>query len=245
VPKRRAGCLLLAAVLLLAAWFGWQEYRRLLREAPELFPWTPLDLADRIGPFTAAKLSAAGERPGQCTALLAAAGLRHRPVPPRRPAEAACGFDHAVELRPGAAAVAYAPRGLVTACPVAAALFLWERDVVQPAARRHLGDTIARIDHFGSVSCRRVNRRPDAAYSEHALANAVDIAGFRTASGRRVSVLADWRGSQREAAFLREVRDGACDVFATTLSPDYNAAHADHFHLDQARRGRSGRRACR
>ena len=44
---------------------------------------------------------------------------------------------------------------------------------------------------------------------------------------------------------LREVRDGACDLFATTLSPDYNAAHRDHLHLDQAARGARGWRACR
>jgi hypothetical protein len=41
------------------------------------------------------------------------------------------------------------------------------------------------------------------------------------------------------------VRDGACRLFATTLSPDYNAAHADHLHLDQANRGAGGWRACR
>jgi hypothetical protein len=29
-------------------------------------------------------------------------------------------------------------------------------------------------------------------------------------------------------------------VFATTLSPEYNAAHRDHLHLDQARRAGFG-----
>ncbi len=51
--------------------------------------------------------------------------------------------------------------------------------------------------------------------------------------GRRISVLKDWDGEGDKAAFLRAVRDGACSGFATVLSPDYNAAHADHFHLDQ------------
>jgi hypothetical protein len=58
-------------------------------------------------------------------------------------------------------------------------------------------------------------------------------------------VLRDWSGGGDKAAFLRNVRDGACDVFATTLSPDYNAAHRDHLHLDQALRGRTGGRLCR
>ncbi|WP_375292508.1 extensin family protein, partial [Sphingomonas melonis] len=82
-------------------------------------------------------------------------------------------------------------------------------------------------------------------WSEHATADAVDIAGFRLADGRRITVVGDWTGSGDKAAFLREVRDGACRLFATTLSPDYNAAHRDHLHLDQADRGAMGWRACR
>jgi hypothetical protein len=58
-------------------------------------------------------------------------------------------------------------------------------------------------------------------------------------------VLGDWPRSSREAAFLRDARDGACDLFSTVLSPDYNQAHADHFHLDQAARGATGWRLCR
>ena len=58
--------------------------------------------------------------------------------------------------------------------------------------------------------------------------------------GRRVSVLRDWKGDDEKAAFLRRARDEACSVFGTVLSPDYNAAHADHLHLDQAARGFGG-----
>ena len=42
-----------------------------------------------------------------------------------------------------------------------------------------------------------------------------------------------------------DVRDGACRLFSTVLSPGYNAAHADHLHLDQAERGKFGGRLCR
>ncbi|TMJ11586.1 MAG: extensin family protein [Alphaproteobacteria bacterium] len=44
---------------------------------------------------------------------------------------------------------------------------------------------------------------------------------------------------------LRGVRDDACKLFSTTLSPDYNAAHCDHLHLDEAPRGALGWRGCR
>ena len=81
-------------------------------------------------------------------------------------------------------------------------------------------------------------------WSEHATANAIDIAGFVIEDGTRISVLRDWDAGER-GRFLDDVRDGACDLFATVLSPDYNAAHRDHLHLDQASRGAFGWRACR
>jgi hypothetical protein len=128
---------------------------------------------------------------------------------------------------------------------VAAALALWEWHVVQPAARRHFGRAVTAIDHFGSYSCRRLYGRDAGAWSEHAHANALDIAGFTLAGGRRVSVLRGWRRGGAEGAFLHEVRDGACRLFSTVLSPDYNAAHYNHLHLDQAPRGAWGWRTCR
>ena len=39
-----------------------------------------------------------------------------------------------------------------------------------------------------------------------------------------------------DPAVLRRVRDGACRGFSTVLSPEYNAAHRDHFHFDMAGR---------
>ena len=82
-------------------------------------------------------------------------------------------------------------------------------------------------------------------FSEHATADAIDIAAFVMADGYSVSVLKDWTGEDKDSRFLRDVRDGACGLFSTVLSPDYNAAHRDHFHLDQAERGATGWRACR
>jgi hypothetical protein len=87
---------------------------------------------------------------------------------------------------------------------------------------------------MGTTNCRRI--AGGSRMSEHATGNAYDIAAFRLASGRRVSLIDGWAGKADEQAFLREVRNGACDIFATTLSPDFNTAHRDHFHLDMARR---------
>jgi len=215
------------------------------RRHPEDVPWTALDLSHPVGAFTGRKLAELADEGPRCRALLARAGVRHAPLPARRDG-AKCGYRDAVRFTPGGArSIAFAPGDLGTNCAVAAALTLWEWHVVQAAARRYLGRAVARIEHFGSYSCRRLYGRDEGAWSEHATANAVDIAAFTLDDGRRVSVVADWANPGPKGRFLREVRDGACDLFATVLSPDYNAAHRDHLHLDQAARGAWGWRACR
>ncbi len=166
-----------------------------------------------------------------CRAALAGAGFVTERV--ADVTEGRCGYRDAVELtqstHPYSAPVA-------TTCAVAAALALWERDVVAPAAARHLGQEVARIELAGaSYQCRPIAGRGDGRLSEHASANAVDIGGFTLADGSALRVEQGWRGTARERAFLRAIRNGACDHFTTVLSPDYNRAHRDHFHFDLGR----------
>ena len=216
------------------------------RNHPEDMPWTELDLGRPIGAFTGRKLADLADEGPLCRDLLQRAGIAFVSLPARSAADGQCGYGDAVRFgSDGAVAIDYRPSNLGTNCAVAAALALWEWHVVQPAALRHFGQQVEVIDHFGSYSCRRIYGRSEGAWSEHSTANAVDIAGFRLADGTRISVLRDWAGSDQEARFLRDVRDGACSLFSTVLSPDYNAAHRDHFHFDQAQRGSFGWRGCR
>jgi hypothetical protein len=220
--------LIIAVITALAlAYLVWTRAR------PQDSPFTPLDLTQPIGMFTGRKLASLADNTRECHTLLFRAGVRYQALP--HGGSGQCAYDNAVRL----------PRLPDVSCPVAAALIMWERQVVQPAAARHLSTRLTRIDHFGSYSCRRLYGRSTGEWSEHATANAIDIAGFRFADGRRITVIGDWNGPAEEQAFLREVRDGACRLFATVLSPDYNAAHRDHLHLDQAARGEMGWRACR
>lgn len=240
VLKILLGLVLLAALAL--------ALLTLARRRPQDVPWAPLDLGDPVGLFTGRKLTALGRDFAQCRALLDRAGIDYQALPARTDGPN-CGYDDGVRTSPrGPLAIRYAPPVGAT-CAVAAALAVWEWRVVQPAAERRFGARVAAIDNYGTYSCRRIGggRGAEAGgnWSEHAGANAVDVAGFRLADGRRVTVARDWNGSADEAAFLRDVRDGACDLFATVLSPDYNAAHRDHLHLDQADRGQAGWRACR
>lgn len=213
------------------------------KSRPQDLPWTPLDLAEKPGMFTAGKLADLGDDFPACRALLDKAGVAYQALEPVSAGQ--CGYDDAVRLPvEGARRIGFAPRGVGMACPVAAALAMWEWNVLQPAAERHFNSRVRTIEHFGSYSCRRMYGRSAVDWSEHARANALDLSGFVLADGTRVSVVRDWSGEGARPAFLREVRDGACDLFATVLSPDYNAAHRDHFHLDQANRA-AGWRACR
>jgi hypothetical protein len=216
--------------------------RDYVRRHPQDVPWTRLDLNDPVGAFTAPKLAALGDKPDQCRALLREAQVADVPAPPVS-SGTDCGYSDGMRLSPEP--IAFQPSGLVTACPVAAALHLLETRYIQPAAIRHFGSRVVAIEHFGSYSCRRLYGRSEGDFSEHATADAVDVAGFRLADGTRIRVVADWSGHGPKAAFLRDVRDGSCRLFSTVLSPDYNAAHADHLHLDQAERGSMGARLCR
>ena len=234
------------AAVALALLFGWRELQRMMREHPERFPWTELSLNDPVGPFTGLKIASLGDDPRRCLALLRDARLAETAYVQPAPDDRRCRFTDGVTLRPeGRGSVRFSPASLVTSCAIAAALSLWERDIVQPAAQARFGSRVVRIDHAGSYSCRRIYGQAEGRFSEHATADAIDILGFRFADGRHVSVLADWRGSSAKASFLHDVRDGACDLFSTVLSPDYNQAHADHFHLDQAARGAAGWHLCR
>jgi hypothetical protein len=217
----------------------------ILRGRPQDLPWTRLDLGEPIGMFTGRKLAGLTDDYAQCRALLRAAGVRYSMLPPVK-GEGQCGYADGLRLGEGGSrGIQFSPASLGISCPVAAALSVWEWNVVQPAAQRRFGARVTRIEHLGSYSCRRIYGRSSGDWSEHSTADAVDIAGFRLSDGRRISVLNDWTKGGEEAAFLREVRTGGCKTFSTVLSPDYNAAHRDHLHLDQAERGEMGWRACR
>lgn len=193
----------------------------------DLDRWWPLDLAAPPGPLTQWRIRLLAGNPQACAATLERAGVEASPVP-ARPASNGCGYDDAVALTGGALSKTPAMR-----CATAVAYATWMRHVVQPAAERRLGARVASVRTFGAYSCRDIAGRPGRR-SQHATANAIDVAGFDLADGRSVTLISHW-GRGEQGRFLREARDGACGLFAGVLSPDWNAAHADHFHLDLGR----------
>jgi hypothetical protein len=160
--------------------------------------------------------------------------------PPSAPAQSAVPLGRGaisafgpVEIKPAA----------TLACPMVSALDRWIIDSVQPAARRWFRQPVVEIRQISAYSCRGMNGQRGARISEHAFGNALDIASFTLADGRKITVKNGWRGSPEEQGFLRDVQGAACEQFNTVLAPGSNRFHYDHFHFDLMRR-RSANRIC-
>ena len=203
---------------------------------PQDLAWKPLSLDQPLGMATRMKISRIADDPAACRAILAEGGIRFDDVAPR--SEGFCSTLNAGRLEAGVTRLA--PAGPTMTCPEALAFALWDRQVLQPAARASLKSPVVAIDHYGTYACRRIYGRTTGRVSEHARANAFDFAGVRLADGRRVTVAGHFHAEDARGDFMRDIRDGACTVFHVTLSPDYNAAHRDHLHLDMG-----GFRLCR
>ncbi|MFU0735376.1 extensin family protein, partial [Klebsiella quasipneumoniae] len=91
-------------------------------------------------------------------------------------------------------------------------------------------------DHLGSFACRNIYHREQARRSEHATADALDVSGFRLTDGRRISILQGWR-SERSHPWLAALLSNSCPYFGNALGPEYNAAHANHFHFGMRGQG--------
>lgn len=220
-----------AGILLMGA-FGVGAVLQYIDAQPEgRKPWGQADLDEPgIHLFTSTHLRALRGNADACLAALDGSDMQFTRAAASTSTTEACHWQAGVRIEQSN--VGYAsPAPDVASCALAATLYVWEREILQPAAQDHLGSEVVEILHYGTFSCRRVNGAQSGNWSEHAGANAIDVSGFRLADGRVVHVT-DWDAGGEKAGFLREVRDGSCQLFTGVLGPDYNAAHHDHFHLD-------------
>jgi hypothetical protein len=217
--------LVLAGGLFVGVWRGWVPL------PDDWNPWAPLDVRASPNLLTRFKLGRLQDDPALCDQVLKTSGLRvtHQAD---SPADAACPLRNTLRVQGAEVGLS---SSFLASCPLAVAFALFERHSLQSAAQAVFGQAVTRVDHLGSFACRNIYNRADGRLSQHASANALDIAGFRLADGRTINVLKDWPGGGEGAKFLRQVRDGACKNFNVVLSPDYNAAHRNHFHLDMGR----------
>jgi hypothetical protein len=164
------------------------------------------------------------------------------PAQGREPAATAQDFSPLPRLGPSQGnpvnsfgAVAVTPTATL-ACPIVSALDRWLADSVQPSAMRWFGSRVVEIKQISAYSCRGMNGNSRAHISEHAFGNALDIAAFTLADGRRITVKDGWKGMPEEQGFLRDIQGAACQQFNTVLAPGSNVYHYDHIHVDLMRR---------
>jgi len=81
------------------------------------------------------------------------------------------------------------------------------------------------IKHLGTYNCR--DTRGSRVTSEHGYGTAIDISEIDSASVQK-----DWNKDTKKGGILQNAHKSACKKFSNVLTPDSNADHADHFHLD-------------
>jgi hypothetical protein len=172
-------------------------------------------------------------------------------ITPSRPIDGPgiCGLDHPFKVSAVANGAIAIDRPVTLDCSMIPALESWLAENVQPIAQARFGQPVVGLRVFGAYSCRSIDNIGGAQLSEHAFANAIDVAGFRLADGRIISVVADWKKTDsQESAFLHEAHAGACQHFTTVLGPGADVFHYNHFHLDLAMHGSTStgpRRYCK
>jgi hypothetical protein len=179
--------------------------------------------------------------PADCRQTLTARGARFRewPVRPEKLAgKPLCEVPVGVRVLRTPSRIRYQKPPRVN-CAFALRLLRFE-EVVQELARRLFAQPVARIEHLGTYSCRRMAAYPDLV-SEHSFANAIDVKTFVLRNGRRIDVEKDFapKGAPAEgkpAQFLRQLARRLYDdkVFTVVLTPNYDRHHRNHFHLDGA-----------
>jgi hypothetical protein len=150
-----------------------------------------------------------------------------------------CGAPQVVVYSRGPGNIAYDPPPLLT-CSMALALASFEK-ILQEEAARTFRSAVVRVEQLGTYSCRQIAAYPGWV-SEHSYANAIDLSRFVLKNGTTLDVqrdfdMGDTAPSRPGGAFLRAISQRAFDedVFSHVLTPFFNAAHRNHFHLDLAR----------
>jgi hypothetical protein len=228
VPRRRSGPSAFVAAVLALTFVALGVVRQSgIRLPPNSLPWEPVNLNEPPGWIAHWQLNRLAGKPVVCRAALTATPAAFELLKDRR-IDDACGFTNVLRVRAGT--VAFVPRVTAT-CGLISALFWYQRRL-DGIARAQLHTSLTRIDQLGTFACRNVNSEAVGSRSEHATANAIDVAGFHFADGSTITVARDYGKPTPNGHFLDAAHDEACGLFNAVLGPHYNRLHANHFHLD-------------
>lgn len=221
------GVIVLAAVILLIlAVIPWLEKNL----PPQWNPFTPLQVTDAPTLVTRYKLKKLDRDPAACLTVLKIAQqqgymrfTQPTPVSGTCPLPAPVRVENFGDVRLSSSFLA--------SCPLALSTTMFVVQSAKPLAAAELASPLARIDHLGSYACRNIYHRAEGRLSEHATADALDIAGFRLKNGEQINVLKEWSRQQPQGHWLQQVFRQSCQYYGNSLGPEYNSAHANHFHL--------------
>ena len=222
--------------MVIVATAGFWLYERL---PAQYNPFAPLSIDDPPTLVTRYKLRALANHPQACLALLEQAKSRGQ-LNFRRVSDTTgnCPLTDAVRVQDFGSVTLSS--SFLASCPLAVSSTMFVHQRAAPLAQTEFGSKLTRINHLGSFACRNIYNREGARLSEHATADALDISGFGFANKQQISVLKGWRANGKGREYLHAVFENGCPFFGNSLGPEYNAAHADHFHL-----GMRGHGLCR
>jgi hypothetical protein len=136
-----------------------------------------------------------------CAAVLGGMQMQYTALPAMR--EGPCGTPAPIELKSiGSNPEIRIVPSITVSCDVAAALYKFAKEKMQPLALRMLGAPIVQITSMSSYSCRNRYGEKTGPLSYHALASAIDVRGFTTAKGLSLDVELHWGPTQRALARL-------------------------------------------
>lgn len=177
-----------------------------------------------------------------CEGWLEDAGVRYKPsqIPVHTNRTGiVCGAPQVVRYRSGPGAIAWKGQPRVT-CGLALGMARLEV-IIQEEAKRHLGTTVARIEHLGTYNCREMAAYPGWV-SEHSYGNGIDLRRFILKTGKVIEVKGHYGDGVSETRdpmvrFVRAVAQRAIDenVFSVVITPAFDRLHHNHVHVDMAR----------
>ncbi|MGG6098314.1 extensin family protein [Pantoea allii] len=209
---------------------GWMSLPWLKQHLPAQFnPFTPLSVTDAPGWMTRLKLKRLQNDPAACLDVMRRAeqsGFVNFRQPP--PITGRCPLEHPLQVQKfGTVSL---NSSFLASCPMAVAATMYVVHSSQQILQQS-GSKLAGIEHVGSYACRNIYHRTQGRLSEHASADAWDITAYRLTNGQRLVVSKNWQQPDDKALLLHGLWRSGCDFFGNSLGPDYNTAHATHFHL--------------
>lgn len=217
-------------ILVLAA-AGWWSLPWLKQHLPPQYnPFTPLAVTDPPGWMTRYKLKRLEHDAEACLAVMRQAQQAGLVTWREMPATGGgCPLEKPLRIqRFGSVSL---NSSFLASCPMAVASTMYVTSSNAIAQQSEFKAPLARIAHVGSYACRNIYHRREGRISEHATADAWDVTAFQLRTGQWLEVKKHWESPEASSRLLHALWRNGCQSFGNALGPDYNAAHATHFHL--------------